>query len=276
MPTSPTPDGGRAGEETPRPMTLYRLHGCPYCERIVRWLEGHGIEYRSVFVAGEHSRRDEVARVSGTRAVPLLIDPATGVTMPESGNILEYLVRTYGEEGDTAAFDELAVTEFDDSDHPTVGETAPAFTRPLVTDESWSNVALSDLVDDAGSVLLVFYPLNWGGKSMFWWKEIQRRGWGGDDLSVVGVGIGQPFDHQRFIEGRELPYPLYSDPGNGVAEAYDVVHELDGMEGIAEPRPSTFLVGADRMVEHVWVADEWPETPPYDEIEAALPAGSSE
>lgn len=276
MPTPPMPDGGRPGGETPRPMTLYRLHGCPFCERIVRWLDNHDIEYRSTFVAGEHSRRDEVKRIAGTRAVPLLVDPATGVTMPESGNILEYLVRTYGEEGDTAAFGELAVMEFDDSDHPTVGETAPAFTRPLVTDESWSNVPLSELATGAGSVLLVFYPLNWGGKSMYWWKEIQRRGWGGDDLTVAGVGIGQPFDHQRFIERRDLQYPLYADPGNGVAEAYDLVHELDGMEGIAEPRPATFLLGEDRTIEHVWVADEWPETPPYDEIEAQLPDGSAE
>lgn len=250
-------------------MTLYRLHGCPYCERVVQWLEDRDVEFRSRFVAGEHSRRDEVARKAGTRAVPLLIDPATGVTMPESGNILEYLVRTYGEEGDTATFEDLEVVQFAPSDHPTVGETAPEFTRPLVTAESWSDVPLSELVDD-GAVLLVFYPLNWGGKSIYWWREIQRREWGGNGVEVVGIGVSQPFDHQRFIEHRDLPYPLYSDPGNGVAEAYDVVHDLDGMAGVSEPRPAAFLIDENRTVEYVWVADEWPETPPYDEIEAAM------
>lgn len=81
-------------------LTLYRLHGCPYCERIVRRLDRHGLSYRSRFVAGEHSRRDAVAREAGTRSVPVLVDPDRGVTMAESGRIVEYLDRTYGEESD--------------------------------------------------------------------------------------------------------------------------------------------------------------------------------
>lgn len=251
------------------PMTLYRLHGCPYCERVIDWLDDHDVPYRSRFVAGEHSRRDEVARVAGTRSVPLLIDPDTGVTMPQSGAILEYLAKTYGDV--EAVPDPVTVAvEFPPSSHPTVGETAPDFTRPLVTAESWGDASLSSLVADAGAVLLVFYPLNWGGKSMFWWKEIANRGWGGPDADVVGVGISQPFDHQRFIEARDLPYPLFADPVNGIAEAYDVVHDLDGMAGVSEPRPAVFLVGPDRTVEYVWVAEEWPETPPYDRIEEAM------
>lgn len=260
--------------ETDHPsITLYRLHGCPYCERVVRWLDDHDIPYRSRFVAGEHSRRNEVARTSGSRAVPLLIDRDTGVTMSESTNIVEYLVRTYGRESETASLEELDVVQFSPSSHPTVGETAPDFTRPFVTAESWGDVSLSEFCAESGSVLLVFYPLNWGGKSMYWWREIQDRGWGTDhdDLAVVGIGVSQPFDQQRFIERRDLPYPLYSDPGNGVAERYDIVHDLDGMSGLSEPRPATFLLDRDRTVEHVWVADEWPQAPPFDAIESAFP-----
>lgn len=258
-------------KEEREPLTLYRLHGCPYCERVVRWLDEHGVPYRSRFVTGEHSRRNETARLAGTRSVPLIVDPNTGVTMPESGVILEYLAKTYGD-GTVPDLAELELVEFEPSEHPRVGETAPDFTRPLVTDESWEDATLSSIAAESGSVLLVFYPLNWGGKSMFWWTEIANRGWGGPDenVDVVGVGISQPFDHQRFIESRDLPYPLFSDPANGVASAYDVVHDLDGMTGISEPRPAVFLVDADLTVEYVWVADEWPQTPPYDEIEAAM------
>lgn len=79
-------------------VTLYRLHGCPYCERVVRRLERYDVSYSSRFVAGEHSRRDAVKRVAGTRSVPLLIDRERGVTMSESGQIVEYLDRTYGSE----------------------------------------------------------------------------------------------------------------------------------------------------------------------------------
>lgn len=85
-----------AGDDTD--LTLYRLHGCPYCERVVRVLRDYGLDYRSRFVPGEHSRRDAVKRVSGTRGVPVLVDRDRGVTMPESGRIVEYIERTYGGE----------------------------------------------------------------------------------------------------------------------------------------------------------------------------------
>lgn len=77
-------------------ITLYRLHGCPYCERVVRWLEENDLAYRSHFVPGEHSRRDAVKRVAGTRSVPVIEDPRTGITMAESDRIIGYLERTYG------------------------------------------------------------------------------------------------------------------------------------------------------------------------------------
>ena len=80
-------------------LTLYRLHGCPYCERVARALDRYELPYRSRFVAGEHSRRNAVAREAGTRSVPVLIDPDRGVTMAESGRIVEYLDRSYGNGG---------------------------------------------------------------------------------------------------------------------------------------------------------------------------------
>ncbi len=165
---------------------------------------------------------------------------------------------------------DFELIEFPPSNHPVEGDPVPDFTRPLVTEEYWEDISLSALAENAGSILLVFYPLNWGGKSLYWWTEIQNREWGNADVAVVGVGISQPFDHQRFIEARGLEYPLYSDPGNGVAERYDIVHDLDGMAGIAEPRPAVFLIDADLTAQYVWVADEWPESPPYDEVESAL------
>ncbi|MFB6221836.1 MAG: glutaredoxin family protein [Halolamina sp.] len=71
--------------------TLYRLEGCPYCERVVDRLAELGIEFESVWVEGMHSRRDDVKRVSGQREVPVLVEEDTGVTMAESERILEYL-----------------------------------------------------------------------------------------------------------------------------------------------------------------------------------------
>jgi len=79
--------------------TLYRLQACPFCERVVRKLEGYGLDYESRFVEPLHSERDSVRRVSGSRTVPAFVDPETGATLTESANIVEYLDAYYGNGG---------------------------------------------------------------------------------------------------------------------------------------------------------------------------------
>jgi glutathione S-transferase len=98
----------RAAADTVRPLalcdvdmhepqiTLYRLQACPFCERVVRLLDAYDLSYRSRYVEPMHSARNVVKRVSGARSVPAIVDRETGVTMSESGNIVEYLERTYG------------------------------------------------------------------------------------------------------------------------------------------------------------------------------------
>jgi glutaredoxin len=76
-------------------LTLYQLDGCPYCETVADRLDDLDLDYDSVWVEGLHSTRDEVKRVSGQRAVPVLIDDDAGVTMAESERILEYVERSY-------------------------------------------------------------------------------------------------------------------------------------------------------------------------------------
>ncbi|WP_247005374.1 glutathione S-transferase N-terminal domain-containing protein [Halorientalis litorea] len=78
-------------------ITLYRLQGCPFCERVVRKLDEYDLDYRSRFVEARHSKRDVVKRISGKRTVPAIVDERTGVTMSESANIVAYLDGTYGE-----------------------------------------------------------------------------------------------------------------------------------------------------------------------------------
>ncbi|MBX0303310.1 glutaredoxin family protein [Haloarcula salinisoli] len=75
--------------------TLYQLEGCPYCEKVADRLDELGVDYDSVWVEALHSKRDEVKRVSGQRAVPVLVDEERGVTMAESDRILEFVERSY-------------------------------------------------------------------------------------------------------------------------------------------------------------------------------------
>ena len=75
-------------------ITLYALDGCPFCEKVSDALDDHGMDYETEWVGALHSERDEVKRVSGQRAVPVLVDDERGVTMNESDNVLEYVERT--------------------------------------------------------------------------------------------------------------------------------------------------------------------------------------
>ncbi len=80
--------------------TLYRLEGCPYCERVVDRLEELDVAFESVWVEGMHSRRNDVKRVSGQREVPVLVDEERGITMAESARIMEYLDTTVAADAD--------------------------------------------------------------------------------------------------------------------------------------------------------------------------------
>ncbi len=163
------------------------------------------------------------------------------------------------------------VVELEPTDHVTKGETAPDFTRPLVNSEFWEDVALSDLLG-AGPVLLLFHPMDGSFPTTYVYNELTDRSILESAAQVVGLTISTPYDHARTIEERgiESIRGLYSDPKNEVAAEYGVTHELDGMEGIEEPRLALFLIEPDRTVSFAWVAEAWPEFPDYDGLEDAL------
>ena len=156
-----------------------------------------------------------------------------------------------------------------ETDHVSEGEQAPDFERPLVTDEYWEDAALSDLLAE-GPVVLVFYPMDGAFPATYIWNELRDRGFADYDATTVGISISTPYEHATLIEERGMDFDLFSDPANGVAERYGVVNDLDGMAGVSEPRPATFVVDADGTVEYAWVAEIWPEFPDYDALAAAV------
>jgi len=162
------------------------------------------------------------------------------------------------------------VTELPPTDHVAVGETAPDFERPLVNEEYWEDVALSALTDD-GPVVLVFHSMDGAFPATYVWNEIDERAWADRlEVQLVGLSISTPYEHADLLADRGIDARLFSDPANGVAEAYGIVNDLDGMAGVSEPRPAVYVLEADRTVAYAWVAEEWPEFPPYDDIEDAL------
>ncbi|AXG05299.1 peroxiredoxin [Haloplanus rubicundus] len=165
---------------------------------------------------------------------------------------------------------EFDVVPLPETDHVAEGDRAPDFTRPLVNDEFWEDTSLSELTDE-GPVCLVFYPMDGAFPATYIWNELRDRAFD-DLLTVVGVSISTPYAHKRLVAERGMNYDLFADPANGVAEAYGIAHDLDGMAGVSEPRPATFLLDEDRTVQYAWVAEEWPDFPPYDDLEREIRA----
>ena len=164
------------------------------------------------------------------------------------------------------------VVELGPADHPEAGDTAPDFTRPLVTDEYWEDTSLSAVCADSDDpVVLAFHSMDGSFPATYFWNEVRDRGWH-EDATVVGLSISTPYAHKRLLAERDIESEarLFSDPGNGVAEAYGIAMELDGMAGVAEPRPAVFVLDSDRTVQYAWVADEWPDFPDYDAVDAQL------
>ncbi|WP_254521740.1 redoxin domain-containing protein [Natrinema caseinilyticum] len=166
---------------------------------------------------------------------------------------------------------DFEVVELGPTDHPEPGDEAPEFTRPLVTAEFWEDRTLSDLVRDTdGRTILVFTPMTGSFLAKYVWDELADRNWDERSARIVGVTASTPYGIKRFLADNDYPFQFVSDPGNGVAAAYDVAHDLDGMTGISEPRIAFFALDSDRTVQSAWVATDWPEFPDYDDLESDL------
>mgnify|MGYP000173217315 CR=1 FL=1 len=169
---------------------------------------------------------------------------------------------------------EFDVVELEPPEHPSEGETAPSFERPLVNDEYWEDTSLAELTDD-GPVALVFYPMDGAFPATYIWKELRERGVDSHGVTVVGLSISTPYEHKTFIAEQGLGdtgIRLFSDPSNEVPTRYGIVNDLDGMAGIEEPRPATFVIDGAGTIQYAWAASEHPEFPEYDEFEAAIEA----
>ena len=164
------------------------------------------------------------------------------------------------------------VVDLDPADYPEEGDPAPDFERPLVNNEHWEDTALSDLTEER-PVVLLFHPMDGAFPTTYMWNEIRDRGFDDYDATVVGISISTPYEHKTTLEERDIEdtdFALFSDPANEVAERYGIVNDLDGMTGVSEPRPATFVVDEERTVQYAWVAEKHPDFPEYDDLEAAV------
>jgi peroxiredoxin Q/BCP len=129
-----------------------------------------------------------------------------------------------------------------------VGQRAPDF---ALADQDGQTVRLSECLAD-GPVLLYFYPADFTPgctkeacdiRDMY--EDISDVG-----IRVIGVSPQDEDSHTRFRQKHRLPFTLLTDPSKTVVKAYGV----DGPLGFGVRR-ATFLIGQDRRIEDVVMAD---------------------
>ena len=76
-------------------LELYQIEGCSYCANVRETLDELGLDYVVRTEPAEHARRHRVTRLSGQSLVPVLVDEARGVVLPESRDIIAYLREHY-------------------------------------------------------------------------------------------------------------------------------------------------------------------------------------
>ncbi len=76
---------------------LYHAEDCPYCVRVRKFFEDSAVSYVSkpVPLRKNSPIKEELLSLGGKIQVPFLVDPAKGVKMYESMDIIEYVKKNY-------------------------------------------------------------------------------------------------------------------------------------------------------------------------------------
>lgn len=71
-------------------LDLYILETCPYCRKVMSFMEEKGIKYNKVDITNRASE-EALIKMGGKRQVPFLVDNDRNIQMYESADIIEYL-----------------------------------------------------------------------------------------------------------------------------------------------------------------------------------------
>ena len=71
-------------------LILYKMEGCPYCEKVLNALEEKNMTFKSLDISNPVNL-DELLILGGEQQVPFLVDTEHNAKMYESDDIIEYL-----------------------------------------------------------------------------------------------------------------------------------------------------------------------------------------
>jgi peroxiredoxin Q/BCP len=130
------------------------------------------------------------------------------------------------------------------------GAPAPRFSLP---DQDGRLVSLDDL--EGKKAVVYFYPKDDtpGCTTEACQFNDNLHGFQGVGIPVLGISADDAESHRKFREKYGLRFPLLSDPGHQVMEAYGAWGEKTsyGRTSIGVIR-STFLIDEQGRIEHAW------------------------
>ena len=71
-------------------LDLFVLESCPYCKKVMDFLEKEDIKYQKIDISDKDSE-NSLIQIGGKRQVPFLVDNERNIQMYESDDIIEYL-----------------------------------------------------------------------------------------------------------------------------------------------------------------------------------------
>jgi peroxiredoxin len=157
---------------------------------------------------------------------------------------------------------------------PDVGDPAPEFETLLCDGETFQSTAFSAVrrEGDTGGAVLVFSAFAFSAIAENWWKRYDRAGWADFDVPVVGVSRDGPYAQNAFLRYLDSPFRLYADTDAVAGEAFDLLTERHGMDGVTTPMRATFVVDGEGTIAYRWVADDWISPAPREEVADAVEA----
>jgi len=86
---------------------------------------------------------------------------------------------------------------------------------------------------------------------------------------VVAIAVTPTFAQMAFADRLGIDFPLLSDWGGAVSEAYGVRYDVwKGHAGLA--KRSVFVVGRDGMISYRWYTEDAHDIPDVEEVVTAL------
>jgi glutathione S-transferase len=94
----------QVGARPAKPLQVYEFEGCPFCRKVREALTMLDLEAEiRPCPKGGKRFRSVLAEIGGKAQFPYLVDPNTGTSLYESGDIVDYLFAHYGEGAAPAA-----------------------------------------------------------------------------------------------------------------------------------------------------------------------------